>query len=71
MKKLTTLILTGMFCAGLCGCSSNFLAHDTTWQSWDHIKFSWFGYQNVTAEDAKKSQEQGWWGDKIPYIPAE
>jgi hypothetical protein len=32
--------------------------------------FSWFGYDKVTAEDAKKSAEQGWWGKEIPYIPA-
>ncbi|MBW1981774.1 MAG: membrane lipoprotein lipid attachment site-containing protein [Deltaproteobacteria bacterium] len=40
-------------------------------KNWDHIKFSWFGYRNPTAEDLKKSQEQGWWGQDIPYIPAE
>jgi len=71
MKKLTILVLLGMFWAGLYGCSGEFLSHGSSWQSLDHLKFSWSGWQNVTAEDAKKSQEQGWWGENIPYIPAE
>lgn len=71
MKKLTNLVFLGLFCAGLYGCGAGFLAHDSSWQSWDHLKFSWGGYQNVTAEDAKKSQDQGWWGEKVPYIPAQ
>ena len=71
MKKLTILILLGLFFSGVYGCSEEFLAHDTYWKNWDHMVFSWSGYKNVTAEDAQKSQEQGWWGEKIPYIPAE
>jgi hypothetical protein len=71
MKKLAILVFLGMFCAGIYGCGSGFMAHNSSWQSWDHLKFSWSGYRNVTADDAKKAQEQGWWGEKIPYIPAE
>ena len=71
MKKLAILVFLGIFCAGLYGCSKEYLAHNSSWQSWDHMIFSWYGYQKVTAQDAKKSQEQGWWGEKIPYIPAE
>lgn len=65
------LLLLGVFCAGISSCAPGFLEHDSSYQSWDHIKFSWAGYKNVTAEDAKKSQEQNWWGEKMPYIPAQ
>jgi hypothetical protein len=41
------------------------------YKSWDHMWFSWGGYKNPTGETLKKSQEQGWWGIEIPYIPAE
>ncbi len=71
MKKLTILIILGAFCAGFYGCGADFLAHNSSWQSLDHLTFSWYGYKNVNADDAKKSQEQGWWGERIPYIPAE
>ena len=25
----------------------------------------------VTDEDLQKSESEGWWGDEIPYVPAE
>ena len=65
MKKLVFLLLV-MFL--LAGCSST---HDSIYKDWDHIKFSWWGYKNPTAEVAKKSDDGGWWGEEIPYIPAE
>ena len=63
MKKLILLALFGLF---LFGCS----AHSPTWKNWDHFKYSAWGYKNPTAETGKMSQEQGWWGEPIPYIPA-
>jgi hypothetical protein len=33
--------------------------------------FSWWEYENPTAEHAKMSDERGWWGEEIPYIPVE
>lgn len=68
MKKLIFLMLVGLF---LAGCSSEFYKHDSLYKTWDHAKFSWTGYKNPTPQDAKLSQQQGWWGQGIPYIPAE
>lgn len=68
MKQIAFLIVAILLIAG---CSSEFYKHDTTFKDWDHVKFSWWGYKNPTAEDAKMSEEQGWWGEEIPYIPAE
>ncbi|MGD8342778.1 MAG: hypothetical protein PVI38_15535 [Desulfobacterales bacterium] len=68
MKKLIVLLIMGLL---LSGCSDEFLAHDTLFKDWDHVKFSWGGYKDTTAEDAQMSAERGWWGEEIPYIPAE
>ena len=68
MKKLIVLLIMGLL---LAGCSDEFLAHDTTFKDWDHVKFSWGGYKNTTAEDVQMSNERGWWGEEVPYIPAE
>jgi hypothetical protein len=73
MKKLFLLLLAVLFLYG-CGAGareSGFWQHDSMYKNWDHLKFSLFGYKNPTADTAKKSQEQGWWGTEIPYIPAE
>jgi len=73
MKKLFLLLLTALFLYG-CGAAareSEFWQHDTMYKNWDHLKFSLYGYKNPAPEPAKKSQEQGWWGIEIPYIPAE
>ncbi|UCF89939.1 MAG: hypothetical protein JSW39_16745 [Desulfobacterales bacterium] len=69
MKKFVLLF----FLVGLLfyGCSSDFMAHDTTYKNWDHMRFSWWGYRQPTQEDVQNSTEQGWWGQEIPYIPAE
>ena len=72
IKKFCVLALIGLFLSG-CGAAarkSEFWQHDRMYASWDHLKFSWFGHKKSTAETAKKSQEQGWWGVDIPYIPA-
>ena len=41
----------------------------------DHLWFSISGYKNqdpeVQREYVRKTQEQNWWGEPIPYIPAE
>lgn len=68
MKKLIVLLFMVLL---LSACSDEFLAHDSLFKDWDHVKFSWGGYKNPTAEDVKMSNEQGWWGEAIPYIPAE
>jgi ABC-type glycerol-3-phosphate transport system substrate-binding protein len=68
MKKLIVLLFIGLL---LAGCSSEFYKHDSVFKDWDHVTFSWWGYDNPTAADAKMSDERGWWGEEIPYIPAQ
>ena len=68
MKRLIVLILLAIMIAG---CSPEFYKHDSIFKDWDHWGFSWWGYKNPTAENAQMSQERGWWGEEIPYIPAE
>ena len=72
MKRVYLLaLLAGLFLFGCAGAKqSEFFQHSSMYKSWDHLKFSWFGHKNATPETAKKSQEQGWWGMDIPYIPA-
>jgi hypothetical protein len=72
MKKLLALLFLSMFLMG-CGAAarqSEFWQHDTMYKNWDHLKYSWYGYKNPNGETGKESQEQGWWGIQVPYIPA-
>jgi hypothetical protein len=55
----------------LAACSSDFYNHDSVFKDWDHVKFSWWGYRTPNAQAAQMSQDRGWWGEEIPYIPAE
>ncbi len=71
MKKI---ILSALLCLFLLGCGqaareSGFYKHDTMYQDWDHLWFSWTGYKHVTAKDAQESKVDGWWG--IPEYAAE
>ena len=69
MKKGLVLLAVGLFLAG-CGASakqSEFWEHPSLYTSWDHMKFSWCGYKNPTAETGKQSKEQGWWGIPIEW----
>lgn len=72
MKNVIFLILLSLV---LAGCShfrqSEFAEHDTMYKNWEHMKFSWNGYQNPTREDVEKSREQGWWGFDVPYVPGQ
>ena len=68
MKRLIVVMLL-VFMIG--ACSPEFYKHDSIFKDWDHWGFSWWGYNNPTAEDARNSAEGGWWGAEIPYIPAE
>ena len=72
MRKLvlTAVLTLGiMFVVG--GCSPEWYKHDTVYKTNDHMTFSWWGYDNPTDEDLKQSNEEGWWGDAVPYIPAD
>lgn len=69
MKKTVWLLLLVAFLMG-CGTAaqrSEFYQHDTHYKNWDHMKFSWFTYQQPTKDDAKMSGQQGWWGEPVNY----
>ena len=68
MKKLLLLAILSLF---LFGCGAGDMQRGASWKNWDHFKYSWSGYKNPTAETGKMSEEQGWWGKEIPYIPAD
>ena len=68
MKKILFLLIIVVF---LAGCSAAWYEHDTIYKDNDHMFYSWGGYQDTTQEDLQNSETQGWWGDEIPYIPAE
>ncbi|MFO7737765.1 MAG: hypothetical protein R6V46_04785 [Desulfatiglandaceae bacterium] len=73
MKRFGIIALLALFfagCGNLAG-QSEFWQHESMYKNWEHTRFSVLGYQNPTPETGKKSQEQGWWGTEIPYIPAE
>jgi uncharacterized protein YcfL len=67
MKKLFLLLVAVLLIAG---CTSEFYKHDRVFATNSHVGYSWWGHSNTTAEHAKMSAEQGWWGKEIPYIPA-
>jgi len=68
MKKVILILIMALFFAG---CTKEWYAHDTIYKTNDHMFFSWGGYKNPTQEDFQQSQEEGWWGEEIPYVPAE
>ncbi len=68
MKKVLFLLIVLVF---LAGCSAEWYEHDTVYKTNDHMWYSMGGYKNTTKEDLEKSENQGWWGDEVPYIPAE
>ena len=67
MKKMLLLLAAAMLIAG---CTSEFYKHDRVFATNDHVAFSWWGYKDVSAQEAKMSADQGWWGREIPYVPA-
>ena len=73
MKKLLAITMFILFLSA-CGplaVDSEYWKHDTLYKNWDHVKFSWGGYKNPTADHYRKAQEQGWWGIDIPYTPTQ
>jgi hypothetical protein len=56
-----------MFCIFLFGCGtaareSGFYKHDSMYEDWYHLWFSWGGYKNITTKDVKESKADNWWG---------
>ena len=68
MKKIFLLLIISIFVAG---CSAEWYKHDTIYKNHDHMFYSWSGYKNTSKDDLEKSETQGWWGEEIPYFPAE
>ena len=73
MKKVVVLMMMVLF---LASCSqklvqSEFAQHDTIYKNTEHMKFSWYGYRNPTADNQRESVEQGWWGIEVPHVPGE
>jgi hypothetical protein len=64
MKRLFFVMMAVLFLAG-CGAAareSGFYQHNSVYKNWDHMKFSIFGHREVSAKEAKESNEQDWWG---------
>lgn len=73
MKKWFIFVALALFLMG-CGHASKdaeLNPNGSHFKNWDHMRFSLWGYKNPTPETLKQSQEQGWWGKDVPYIPAE
>ncbi len=67
-EKLFFLIILTILIAV---CSSEFYKHDSVFKDWDHVQFSWWDYQNPTAEHAKMPAQRECWGEETPHVPAE
>jgi hypothetical protein len=64
MKRLLVVMMAVLFLAG-CGAAakeSGFYEHNTMYKSWDHMKFSMFGYKQVNPVVVKESTDEDWWG---------
>jgi predicted small secreted protein len=78
MKRIATIALVLVMAVAVAGCGlqagrdykPQAEAPQPLYKDLDHVGFSWFGYKKVTAQDAKQSSEENWWGSPIPYIPA-
>jgi hypothetical protein len=68
MKKVVFLLIIAFF---ISGCTAEWYKHDAVYKNHDHMFFSWGGYKSPTPEKLQMSESQGWWGEEIPYIPAE
>jgi len=67
MKKTLLLLLFGVFLSGCAALKeSEFTEHSALYSTWDHVKYSWWGYANPTQETLKESQGQKWWGIPTP-----
>jgi len=64
MKKLLCLVMLVSFLAGCAGAAeSEFWKHGSMYSTYDHLKYSWSGYQDCGSEFTKATQAQSWWGE--------
>ncbi len=64
MKRLFLVAIAALFLAG-CGAAareSGYYQHNTHFKSWEHMKFSIWGYRNIDQKDCQESKEGNWWG---------
>ncbi len=64
MKRLLVVMMAIFFLAG-CGAAareSGYYEHSTLYTSWSHLKFSNWGYKQVSQQEVDKSKAQSWWG---------
>ena len=64
MKRLLVILALAAFLAG-CGTAakeSQFWEHDTMYRNWDHLKYSWGGYEKADVSAAQQTTEEDWWG---------
>ena len=71
MKKLALFVALVFMITIPLGCTAEWYKHDTVYKTNDHMFFSWWGYNSPDDQDLSQSQEEGWWGDEVPYIPGE
>lgn len=74
MKKKMAILLLSAWCLSLGACSG------VGWEevkregaSYENFQHMWFSMTHgsdseVTEQDARKSQEQGWYGEPIEYV---
>lgn len=67
MKRVLLIIMVLFF---LSGCSATvretgFFERDTHFRSWEHMKFSLWGYHNPTKADVEMSKKEDWWGQPV------
>jgi hypothetical protein len=69
MNKLFIIAVMAMLFSG-CAMTdeewNDLWTHSNTYRNWDHMKFSWSGYNHPTVETGRMSREQGWWGKPVP-----
>ncbi len=72
MRRLILLLFVSLL---LLGCASiqqsEFWKHDSVYATNAHMAYSFWGHRNPNADAQKMSEEQGWWGTAVPYVPAE
>ncbi len=72
MKKVFLLLIISMFLLGCAGTKeSGYYEHSSLYQSWAHLKYSWYGYKHCTAEDVQKSKAEAWWGTPQESCPSQ